>query len=155
MQRSYLVPSYVTGEHGEAEALDVLGEILGGGTTSRLYRQLVVEKAVATSAGACYRGTALGDTQLRRLRRRRAATPRSRRSPATSTRVIAELVDKASPTTSSPAPSAASPPMPIYAQDSHAHARPRLRRRRSPIGQTVADVQNWPAAIDAVTADQT
>nr|WP_279347215.1 pitrilysin family protein [Govania unica] len=53
MQRLYLAPSYrVGGTPGEAEALDVLGEILGGGSTSRLYRRLVVDKKLATEAAA-------------------------------------------------------------------------------------------------------
>ena len=34
MQRLYLVPSETTAKPGEAEALDVLADILGGGTTS-------------------------------------------------------------------------------------------------------------------------
>ena len=54
LRRSYLVPSYGTAVGNEAEALDVLSEIFGGGTTSLLYRQLVIEKGVATSAGAGY-----------------------------------------------------------------------------------------------------
>ena len=37
LQRSYLVPSSTTAKPGEAEALDVLAHILGGGTNSRLY----------------------------------------------------------------------------------------------------------------------
>src|SRR5205085_3485784 len=42
-----------------AEALDVLAQILGSGSTSRLYRALVVDKGVAVSAGAWYQDTAL------------------------------------------------------------------------------------------------
>lgn len=53
VQRLYLAPSYrVGGAPGEAEALDVLAEIIGGGPTSRLYRRLVVEKKLATEAAA-------------------------------------------------------------------------------------------------------
>ncbi|SDH68405.1 M16 family metallopeptidase [Roseospirillum parvum] len=36
---------------GDTPALEVLGEILGGGGSSRLYRRLVVDDAVATTAG--------------------------------------------------------------------------------------------------------
>ena len=39
LQRAYLVPSYTTAKPGEAEALDVLAHILGGGSNSRLYRR--------------------------------------------------------------------------------------------------------------------
>src|SRR5215510_365028 len=38
LQRSYLVPSYATAKGDEAEALDVLSNILGNGSTSRFYR---------------------------------------------------------------------------------------------------------------------
>jgi len=59
VQRQYLVPSATTAKPGESEALDVLSHILGGGANSRLYRTLVVDKSLATSAGAYYQGTAL------------------------------------------------------------------------------------------------
>jgi zinc protease len=59
LQRSYLVPSYTTAKPGEAEAVDLLAQILGGGSTSRLYRTLVAEKNLATSAGGWYHGAAL------------------------------------------------------------------------------------------------
>ncbi len=39
LQRAYLAPSYATDTAGEAEALDLLAEIAGGGSTSRLVPQ--------------------------------------------------------------------------------------------------------------------
>ena len=77
LRRSYLVPSYTTADQGVAEALDVLAEILGGGATSRLYRQLVVDKGIATKPAPAIAATRIDDTPLRHLRRRRAATSRS------------------------------------------------------------------------------
>jgi len=59
IQRTYLSVSYATAKKGEAEALDVLAELLGGGATSRLYKKLVVEKRLASSAGAWYSGDGL------------------------------------------------------------------------------------------------
>jgi zinc protease len=64
LQRSYLVPSYATAKPGEAEAVDVLAHIVGNGSTSRLYRNLVAEKNLATSAGAWYQGSALDVSRL-------------------------------------------------------------------------------------------
>ena len=58
--RDYLAPSYNKGETGHAYALQVLAELLGGGSTSRLYRSLVVERRMATSVGAGYDAMALG-----------------------------------------------------------------------------------------------
>jgi len=59
LRRSYLAPSYSTSTNDEAYALDVLVQILGTGSTSRLYKSLVVDKAMATSAGAWYWSTTL------------------------------------------------------------------------------------------------
>ena len=64
LQRSYLVPSSTTGKAGEAEALEVLAQVLGSGETSRLYRSLVVEQHLATNAGGWYQGTALDEARF-------------------------------------------------------------------------------------------
>ena len=106
LQRSYLVPSATTAKPGEVEALEVLAHILGHGTTSRLYRTLVVEREVAVSAGGWYSGSALDATRFgvygspkpgvtlpqleagdrrgdRRGRRQAASPPRSSSAPRT------------------------------------------------------------------------
>jgi zinc protease len=64
LQRSYLVPSSTTGKAGEPEALEVLAHVLGNGETSRLYRSLVVEQHLATTAGGWYQGTALDEARF-------------------------------------------------------------------------------------------
>jgi zinc protease len=64
LQRNYLVPSANTAKPGESEALDVLAQVLGAGETSRLYRALVVDQHLATSAGGWYQGTALDETRF-------------------------------------------------------------------------------------------
>jgi zinc protease len=56
LQRTYLAPSHATAEPGEAEALEVLAQVLGGGPTSRLYRALVVEASTAAYVEASYSG---------------------------------------------------------------------------------------------------
>ncbi|MER9236304.1 insulinase family protein [Mesorhizobium sp. M0622] len=60
----WVVPSYHTAKPGEAEALDVLSEILGGGNRSRLYQELVVRQGIAAAAGAFFQGTMLDDTNF-------------------------------------------------------------------------------------------
>lgn len=62
--RRWVVPSYTTGEGRQAEALDLLSEVLGGGVRSRLYQELVVRQGIATAAMAYYQGTALDDTMF-------------------------------------------------------------------------------------------
>lgn len=47
--------------HG-SEALEILSQIMGGTSTSRLYRSLVVDQKIATSAGADYDAVAMDDT---------------------------------------------------------------------------------------------
>jgi zinc protease len=53
-QRTYIAPSVNVGDLEDTYALQVVGEILGGGSTSRLYQSLVVEQGLAASAGAYY-----------------------------------------------------------------------------------------------------
>lgn len=77
--RSYLVPSYFNAEGNEAEALDILASIIGGSTTSRLHKKLVIEDKIATGVSTYYQGGAVdlstfsisatprGDTTIRVL----------------------------------------------------------------------------------------
>jgi zinc protease len=58
-ERDYLVPSYTTAKPGEAEAIEILMKIFGGGASSRLYRTVLVEKAAAAHVGAYYSGAGL------------------------------------------------------------------------------------------------
>jgi zinc protease len=62
--RSYLAPSRVAGRTELALPLSFLADILGGGTTSRLYQELVVKQSVAAGAGAHYGGTSLDPTSF-------------------------------------------------------------------------------------------
>ncbi|NQV20210.1 MAG: insulinase family protein [Rhodospirillales bacterium] len=52
--RTYLAPSYLAGDTQQAPGLEVLADLLGGGSTSRLYRELVVEQKIASGIGAWY-----------------------------------------------------------------------------------------------------
>lgn len=54
--RFYPAPSQGQAGPREAAALDMLAQILGGGTTSRLYQALVVHQKVASSVQAWYDG---------------------------------------------------------------------------------------------------
>lgn len=58
-QRHYLVPSYKTAPKGDSEALELLMKVATGGTTSRLYKQLVVADKIASSSGGGYSGSGL------------------------------------------------------------------------------------------------
>jgi zinc protease len=58
LHRYYLAPSYAQAEPGEAEALDLLLKVLASGSTSRVYKSLVIEDKVAASTGGYYSGAA-------------------------------------------------------------------------------------------------
>lgn len=58
--RNWIAPSHVWGAKEHAYALEVLAEVLGGGTTSRLYRALVLDQAIADGAGAHYDSSTRG-----------------------------------------------------------------------------------------------
>ena len=64
LRRYYLVPSSTTAAAGEGPALDVLAQLMGGGSNSYLYRALVVDRPLAISAGAGYQGTSLDPSQF-------------------------------------------------------------------------------------------
>src|SRR5207247_11335711 len=57
VRRYYLVPSAATAAAGESPALDVLAQLMGGGSNSYLYRALVMDRPLAISASAGYQGT--------------------------------------------------------------------------------------------------
>lgn len=59
VRRYYLAPAYRNAAPGEAEALHVMMKIAGQGATSRLYQRLVAEQKVASSAGGWYSGSNL------------------------------------------------------------------------------------------------
>jgi zinc protease len=54
-------PSYRKASPADQPAFDVLAEILGRGTTSRLYRALVVEQRIASGVQSWYEGNRLDD----------------------------------------------------------------------------------------------
>lgn len=61
VQRLYRVPGYLQAPGRDGQAMEVLGTLLGGSATSRLYRNMVIERQVAVSAGSWYAGAALDE----------------------------------------------------------------------------------------------
>ncbi len=62
--RMYLAPSHQAGDVKYAYPLEVLSEIVGGDTTSRLYRHLVVEQKLAAEVWAGYKPESRGPTSF-------------------------------------------------------------------------------------------
>ncbi len=63
-RRTYLAPSATAGQTEHALPLVLLAELLGGGSTSRLYQSLVVEQKMAVSSGSFYSGSGLDLAQF-------------------------------------------------------------------------------------------
>ena len=152
MQRLYLAPSYATGEPGEGEALDILAEVLGGGSTSRLYRSLIVDPAIAAGAGAFYRSNSLGDTSFGFY-----GTPRGEATleavEAAIDAEIAKVVEDGITEDELAKAKRRLTASTLYAQD-NAGALANANGMSLTSGGTLLGAQAWPAAIDAVTVDQ-
>src|SRR5262249_24011610 len=151
LQRSYLAPCYRTAKPGEAEAVDVLANILGSGSTSRLYRILVAEQGIATNAGAYYSGTALDSTRFGVF-----GSPRPEVSlpqlEAALDGVIAEVADKGITPDELARAKTRMIADAVYAQDNQATLA-RWYGAALTTGATVEQVLAWPDRIRAVTAD--
>jgi zinc protease len=149
--RNYLVPSDSTAKPGESEALDVLANIIGSGSNSRLYRTLVVDKGIALNAGAYYSSTALDYAKfgiygspkpgvtLRQLEDGMDAVL----TDVVEHGVTAEEIDAAKNRLIAEA---------VYAQDNQATLA-RWYGAAIVCGETVDMVKAWPDHIRAVTAD--
>lgn len=59
LQRYYLTPSYNTAEGRDAEALELLAQIVGASNTSRIYNRLVKNEKKATNASGWFGGLGL------------------------------------------------------------------------------------------------
>ncbi len=150
-QRLYLAPSYHSGETRLAYPLQVLAEILGGGTTSRLYKNLVVEQKLAASAGAGYEPDSIGPSSFFF-----EATPRPGVSmDALQTAVAAQIRAIATDGVSAEEVAEAKQRLHTavaYAKDSYG-AGARALGEALCTGQSIADAEAWPARIAAVTPD--
>jgi zinc protease len=148
----FLVPSYATGAPGEAEALELLSHLLGGGATSLLYRKLVVDKKIAVGAGAYYMGTALDDTRFWVY-----GTPAPEVTLEDLDKEIANVVADVCKNGVTSADLARAKTRliadAVYAQDNQTSLA-RWYGAALTTGNTVEDVREWPDRIDAVTAEQ-
>ena len=59
VQRIYLTDHYSAKTKNRGHALEILSDIVGSGTSSRLYRKLVIEQKQASFAGAWYDGNGM------------------------------------------------------------------------------------------------
>jgi zinc protease len=151
VQRSYLVPSRTTAKGDESYALDVLAHILGGGSNSLLYRTLVIDKRIATSAGGWYQGTSLDATRFGVY-----VTPAPgvslAKAEAALDDVVADVIEKGIPAEDVERSKNRMIADYIYAQDNQSTLA-QLYGAALMTGQTVEDVQARPQRLRAVTTE--
>jgi zinc protease len=152
LRRYYLVPSATTAAAGESPALDVLAQLMGGGSNSYLYRALVIDRPLAISAGASYQGTSLDDTQFTI-----SVSPKSGVEFASIEqaidRVIADVAQNAVRAEDLERVKTQLIAEAIYAQDNQATLA-RWYGAALTTGLSIDDVRGWPDRIRAVTSDQ-
>lgn len=150
-ERLYLAPSYHAGETKFAYPLQVLAEILGGGTTSRLYKSLVVDQKLAAEASAGYEPDSIGLTSFEfdasprpgvSMENLQAAMAGQIQSVATKG-VSAEEVDQAKMRLRAAI---------VYAKDSY-NTGGRVLGEALSTGESVAEAESWPERIAAVTPE--
>jgi zinc protease len=152
LQRAYLVPSYHVAKPGQSEALEVLAQILGTGENSRLYRALVGDKHVASSAGAYYDGSSLDMTKfgVYGVPQPSIALPQLE---ADIDAVIGAVADKGIEADELARAKSRLIADAVYAQDNQMTLG-RWYGTTLTTGGTIQDVQSWPDRIRTVTAAQ-
>jgi zinc protease len=151
VSRYYLAPSRTTAKPGESEALEVLAFALGGGSSSRLYRALVVDQGIAVNAGAYYSGTALDYGKLAVY-----AAPKPGKTlhdvETAFDAVLAEAAEKGITADELDLAKNRLIADAVYAQDNQATLA-RWYGAGLATGETVESIRQWPDAIRGVTAD--
>jgi len=149
--RRWIAPGRRWGESGHISALEVVAEILGGGPTSRLYRALVVDQAVAVYAGAGYSPTGLGPQAFAVY-----ASPRGDVSIAELEAAVMAEVDRVLRDGVTDAEVAAAVARlqrgAVFARDDSL-APARIIGTELAAGGTIADIEEWPERIAAVTPE--
>jgi zinc protease len=152
MRRYYLVPSAATAAAGESPALDVLAQLMGGGSNSYLYRALVLDRPLAISANAGYQGSSLDATQFVI-----SVTPKSGVEFAPIEQVVDDVIaDLGQNTVRAEDLERVKTQLiaeAIYAQDNQATLA-RWYGTALTTGLSIDDVRSWPGRIRAVTAEQ-
>jgi len=152
VKRDYLVPSAATAAPGESAALDVLAQLMGGGSNSYLYRALVVDRPLAVNAGAAYQGTSLDWTQFSISVSPKPGVEFAQVEQVVDS-VIADIVQNPIRAEDLERVKTQLIAEAIYAQDSQATLA-RWYGGALTTGLSIEDIRSWPERIRAVTAEQ-
>lgn len=147
LQRLYLTPSSRTAKGRDSQAFELLAEILGGGPTSYLYRKLVMEQGCAVNAGAWYMGSSIDDTRFSIYAVPAQGVSLSKLEDAVDAalKMIPDALDPDSIERAKTRLVAET----IYSSDSQSSLA-RIYGSALAIGETIEDVQRWPADIEAL-----
>src|SRR5436190_710776 len=152
LRRYYLVPSSTTAAAGEGPALDVLAQLMGGGSNSYLYRALVIDRQLAISAGAGYQGTSLDPSQFSISVSPKPGVEFSQIEQAIDG-VIADVIQNPARAEDLERVKTQLIAEAIYAQDNQATLA-RWYGGALTTGLSIDDIRSWPDRIRAVTAEQ-
>ena len=151
-RRSYLAPSYLWGETQHALPLQLLAQVLGGRSTSRLYRDMVIEGQIAVQASAFYSATDVGPSQFFLF-----AVPRRDTTlddiEARMEALIADVVENGITQDELDRTKRFLLAQAIYARD-NVQGAARIFGEALTNGRSVDDVESWPDRINAVTLDE-
>lgn len=147
--KSWVVPSYRTAQAGEAEALDILAEVLGGGMRSRIYQELIVKQGVASSAGAYYQGSSFDPSSFGVYGAPRGEATLDDVEKAIDAEIEKIATEGVSEKEIENAKKRFLRSM-IYARDSQS-AMAHIYGAKLAAGGTVADIEEWPERIRKVT----
>lgn len=143
--RYYRVPA-------DSRALEVLTEIFGGSTTSRLYRSLVVDKKLASSAGAAYDALSRLDDTLLTVYLQPLPGIAPVDAEAALDAEIARLLAEGATAEEVETAKKRLITSAIYDRDS-LQGPAMLFGQALAVGRTLADVEEWPRRIAKVTPD--
>ena len=150
--KGWVVPNYRTAENGEAEALDLLSEILGGGSRSRFYQELIVKTGVASAAGASYDGGAYDPSSFNIYGVPQGEHTLAEVEAAVHAQVSRVIADGVTPQELEAAKMRYVRSL-IFARDEQSSMANIYGSRVANDG-TIADIDEWPDRINAVTPEQ-
>jgi zinc protease len=151
VRRYYLTPSIPTAAPAEAEALYLMMKIAANGSTSRLYQRLVSEEKIASSAGGWYSGSGLDSGSIGIYAVAGEGVDLGRLEAGMDS-VLHELREKGVTESELDRAKKAFIAEFVYESDSQS-ALARRYAEGALLGQTIEQVNGWPAAIARVTVE--
>ncbi|MBL8569217.1 MAG: insulinase family protein [Phreatobacter sp.] len=149
LSKTSIVRSYRTAAPGEAEALEILAQIAGSSPNGRFYKALVTDQGLAVGAGCFYSGSALGDGRFGVYASPRPGVPLERLEAAMAD-VAVRLADHGVTDEELARARTRLIAESVYSQDSQA-SMARMYGASLTCGASIADIQQWPQRIAAVT----